>query len=135
MPSDANFAAAAAAKVPFRLDQQAFESEIRIEQSMHLVAQTPTLVFGNIIGALIGFLIFVDYVPGWLSALWLWLPLLCTPMALSWLKLRTLPRPASVSVRRIRSVTVYSAALGLSWLVLLVVFLSNQQATPPSTSP
>ena len=38
-----------------------FENEIRIEQSIHLVGQLPTLVVGNCVGVLIGFLLTVDH--------------------------------------------------------------------------
>ncbi|UYN97661.1 MAG: PAS domain S-box protein [Enhydrobacter sp.] len=130
MPATASSAAVDAAE-PFHLDEQTFQNEIRIAQSMHLVAQAPTLVFGNIIGALIGCLIFIDYVPLSLSALWLLIPLLCLPMVLSWLKLRGRPRPASVTPRRIRTLTVYSTILGIAWAVVPVVFVANKGAAPP----
>jgi PAS domain S-box-containing protein len=130
MPADTHPATIDVA-APFQLDEQTFQNEIRIAQSMHLVAQAPTLVFGNTIGALIGCLIFVDYVPGWLSTLWLLLPLLCLPMVLSWLKLRGRARPASVSRRRIRMVTIYSAVLGIAWVVVPSVFFLNRGEAPP----
>lgn len=102
-----------------------FEGEIRIEQSMHLVGQLPTLVIGNCLGVLIGFLLTVDHIPWPRVAGWLWIVILTIPMGLNWLKLHGKPRPARVSPRRIRVAGVYSLVLGLSWAGILPFFLSD----------
>lgn len=100
-----------------------FEAEIRIEQSLHLVSQLPTLAVGNLIGMLIGILLTVDH-HGWLQlTAWLWIALLTVPMVLNWLKLRNKPRPRSVSKRRIRVAALYSFVLGLSWFAVMAFFL------------
>lgn len=100
-----------------------FETEIRIEQSIHLVGQLPTLVVGNCVGVLIGFLLTVDH-HSWLRlSMWLFIVLLTVPMVLNWLKLRDSPRPKRVSRRRIRIAAWYSLLLGLSWVAVIPIFL------------
>lgn len=100
-----------------------FEGQIRIEQSIHLVGQLPTLVIGNLLGALIGFLLTVDY-HSWLRlSYWLVILLLTLPMAYNWIKLRNRSRPGSVSRRRIRVAAFHSLALGLAWSMVPPVFL------------
>lgn len=100
-----------------------FENEIRIEQSIHLVGQLPTLVVGNCVGVLIGFLLTVDH-HSWLRlSAWLVIVLLTVPMVLNWLKLRNSPRPKRVSQRRIRIAAWYSLLLGLAWVAVIPIFL------------
>lgn len=96
-----------------------FEAEIRIEQSVHLVGQLPTLVIGNWLGVLVGFLVTVNYKPWWSLTAWLWILALTLPMAANWLKLRNRPRPQRVSSRRIRTAGWHSLAMGLSWAVVV----------------
>lgn len=100
-----------------------FAEELRVEQSLHLVGQLPTLVIGNVIGVLIGVLFTIDHV-SWLKMLaWGWIVLLTVPMALNWLKLRKLPRPARVSRRRLRVAALHSLLLGVSWVLVSLLFL------------
>jgi len=94
------------------------ETEYRIEQSVHLVGQLPTLIIGNSFAALSGFLFSVDYLPRWQSLTWLAIPVLTAPMLLNWLKLRRAPRPRRVSHRRIRVATIHSGLLGIVWVAV-----------------
>jgi len=103
----------------------AFEAEIRIEQSLHLVGQLPTLVIGNLIGVLIGFLFTVDHFSWLRLSAWLWLVVLVVPMMLNWLKLRNKPRPSRVSERRLRVAALHSLLLGLSWAIISWQFLTE----------
>ncbi|MCC6006646.1 MAG: PAS domain S-box protein [Rhodobacteraceae bacterium] len=100
-----------------------FAAELRVEQSLHLVGQLPTLVIGNLIGVLIGVLFTVDHSPWYMMLAWLWIAILTVPMALNWLKLRNRPRPASVSKRRLRVAALHSLLLGLSWILVPWLFL------------
>lgn len=117
--------AAAADSSPLRENKLAddFEAEIRVEQSIHLVGQLPTLVIGNNIGVLIGFLLTVDYYSWARLSLWFVITALTVPMALNWLKLRKMPRPHRVSRRRIRAAAWYSLLLGICWLAAMPIFL------------
>ncbi|MBM4438948.1 MAG: PAS domain S-box protein [Candidatus Rokubacteria bacterium] len=99
------------------------EPAIRVEQSVHLVAQLPTLVIGNWTGALIGILLSVDHV-AWPRLLgFVWIGVMTLPMAANWLKLRRKPRPAQVSARRIRLAAWHSLVMGLSWVVAVLLVL------------
>ena len=100
-----------------------FEAEIRIEQSVHLVGQLPTLVVGNWIAVLTGFLLTIEYNSWARLSYWLWILALTLPMAHNWHKLRSKPRPAQVSPRRIRVAAAYSLLLGFSWLATMPIFL------------
>jgi PAS domain S-box-containing protein len=105
------------------------EPEIRVEQSVHLVRQLPTLVVANCVGALIAFLFTAQHVPWTLNLAWAWIAVLTLPMALNWWKLRGRPRPARVSTRRIRVAAWHSAALGLSWALITLFMLPRVPET------
>jgi signal transduction histidine kinase len=107
---------AAASDTPTGLST--FDTELRIEQSVHLVGQIPILVIGNCLGTLTAFLLSFEHVPTWLAAAWVCIPMLCIPMVLNWRKLRRAPRPGAVSARRIRVAGYHSLALGLSWAAM-----------------
>jgi PAS domain S-box-containing protein len=103
--------------------------EIRIEQSVHLVRQLPTLVVANCVGALIAFLFTAQHVPWTLNLAWTWIAVLTLPMAVNWWKLRSRPRPARVSRRRIRMAAWHSLALGVSWALITLMMLPRVPET------
>jgi PAS domain S-box-containing protein len=100
-------------------------TEYRIEQSVHLVGQLPTLIIVNTFAAFTGFLFSVDYLPWWQSLTWLAIPGLTIPMVLNWVKLRRAPRPQRVSRRRIRVVTYHSGLMGIVWVVVTAAALTQ----------
>jgi PAS domain S-box-containing protein len=100
-----------------------FNNQYRIEQSIHLVHQLPTLIIGNCLGALVGFLLSVDYLSPWHAAAWLAIPALTVPMILNWLKLRHAPRPQRVSRRRIRVAAYHSGLMGIVWVIVTLFAL------------
>lgn len=104
------------------------DTAVRVAQSVAVVRHVPMLVMGNGVGALVAALA-LSGTFGWKDLL----PLLIIPWLLqlplirSWLRLRRAPPPASVSPRRIRSIVIYSAVVGLAWAGLILHYLT---ATP-----
>ncbi|MGQ3027181.1 MAG: ATP-binding protein [Ferrovibrionaceae bacterium] len=102
------------------------DNATRVAQSVAVVRHVPMLVMGNGVGALVVMLAFAD-----IFTFQHLLPLLIIPWVLqiplirSWIRLRGAPAPISVSKRRIRSIIVYSAVLGLSWAGLILYYLPS----------
>ena len=91
-------------------------SEIRVAQSVDLVRKMPMIIVGNGLGSLIAYFALLSVAvdrPLIVLPTLMWLAL--APMFLSWARLRKYPRPKTVSVRRIRTITAYSGALGVLW--------------------
>ncbi len=102
--------------------QSTLADEIRINQTVQITAATPFLIFGNLF-ALIAMMgaaqttIFSSYA---IIPIGVMIALL-VPMILSYRRLRYLPRPTQVSIRRIHSIEVHSLLLGLCWMAALVL--------------
>jgi len=113
---------------PF-LEEADIEGKIRIEQSVHLVGQTPAMVGGTAFGAVLCWLLFLNDVPAWQSACWAVVPLLTLPAAVSALRLRGRSRPQQVSLQRIRRATISSTILGLTWSALVILFVLQRHGS------
>ncbi|MEH6546585.1 MAG: adenylate/guanylate cyclase domain-containing protein [Sneathiella sp.] len=107
----------------------AIDDEIRIEQSVRTQGGMPVLLAGNAFAILIVFVVsptlafssYAIYFEIFLLAMLL-------PMLRSYLRLRKLPRPQTVSRRRIRMVEIYSTFLGLVWSAIIILTMA---AMPP----
>jgi hypothetical protein len=109
-----------------KLSLDAMRSEIRIAQSVSVVRQMPTIIAGNAIGAAISYYAIRSNQPHFApEPILICIIALLIPMAWSWVKLRTRPRPKSVSQRRVNGIIIYSGALGLTWGALEAVYLST----------
>ncbi|MGJ7581077.1 response regulator [Variovorax sp. RHLX14] len=82
------------------------------------------IIFGNGLGALLGSLSLQGKAAHpYLLVIAMWIFLL--PVCTSYLKLRGMPRPASVSRRRIGRLTAYSGLLGGVWAAAIVFYLPD----------
>ena len=98
--------------------------ELRIAQSVAVVRQLPMIIFGNGLGALIGSLSLQGRAAQpFLLVIAMWILLL--PVCAGYLKLRKMPRPASVSRRRIVRLTAYSGLLGTIWAAAILFYLPD----------
>ena len=100
------------------------DAELRIAQSVAVVRQLPMIIFGNGVGALLGSLSLQGKVEQpFLLMIAMWIFLL--PVCAGYLKLRRMPRPESVSRRRIFRLTAYSGLLGAIWALAIFFYLPN----------
>jgi len=103
---------------------QDLSAEIRVQQSMLVVRGMPVLILGNVCAAgLIAQLDWAAFMGGgaWIAAAVLMV--LVFPLVVSYLRLRKRPRPARVSRRRIRRISLHSFAMGLTIAVMTVLMV------------
>lgn len=98
--------------------------ELRVAQYVAVVRQLPMIVFGNGLGALIGSLSIQGLVR-WPFLLVISMWILLVPVCAGYLKLRRMPRPASVSRRRIVRLIAYSGLLGTVWAAAILFYLPH----------
>lgn len=106
-----------------------FDNEIRVNQSVEIVRGLPVLFLGNPAGAVLMAL------QGWeemISSLAI-IPVivmlvLMVPLVTSYLRLGKLPKPATVSKRRIRTIVIHAFLVGLTWAATLGLLLPTLDA-------
>ncbi len=105
---------------------EAVADEIRVHQSVHIQRAMPVLLAGNALCVFI--FCYIDWqavlASGAVYGLGLEIVLLL-PMLRSYFRLRRRPRPAQVSKRRIRTLEVYSALMGVTWAVAIFLVLPD----------
>ena len=104
-------------------------NEVRVAQSVALVAQMPVVTFINAVGILIFILSLSTAQPVWMRAAavcMIWMLLI--PIFLSWRRLRLRPLPTNVSRRRIMAIIQHSTILGIAWSGLILYFLPGESA-------
>jgi signal transduction histidine kinase/ActR/RegA family two-component response regulator len=82
----------------------------------------PMIIFGNGLGALIGSMSLEATAP-WPFALVIAMWILMLPICVSYVRLRSRPRPSYVSPARITRLTLYSCLLGMVWAIAILVYL------------
>lgn len=103
-----NAAAAAEAGRPNTLDE-----EIRVQQTISLNRLMPAMIVGNLGVPLIVLASLLQETPLWFMAVWYGaVAVLVIPVVRNWWRFRHAPPPRRVSSRRIRSITIWSLAMG-----------------------
>lgn len=108
------------------IDAETLSNEIRIVQSVQNQRNIPALISGSL--SAIGSMFFIDFSATVSSYAVFALAvqfLLLLPMLRSYLRLRGRSRPAHVSKRRIRTLEIYTLAMGLVWAVAIVLLMSS----------
>ena len=87
--------------------------EIRVQQTVSLHRLMPAMIVGNLGVPAIVLATLWQLVPLWFVAIWYGAVVaLILPVAANWWRFRGAPPPTRVSPRRIRSVTLWSLAMG-----------------------
>ncbi|USG60171.1 adenylate/guanylate cyclase domain-containing protein [Sneathiella marina] len=113
------------ARPALTIDNETLQNEIRIEQSVQVQANMPVISFGSFGLILLVFYIYWDYALQ-SGAIYLLIALLLStllPMR-GYFRLRGKPRPAKVSIRRIRVLEIYTLTVGLLWAATIFILLA-----------
>ncbi len=106
------------------VDSDAIAGEIRILQSVQTQRSMPVLIFGNALAvAIVCYIDLAVVVSSHAIYFLIFELLLLLPMLRSYLRLRHMPRPKKVSVRRIRIIGVHSFFMALVWGVAIVLMM------------
>ena len=111
------------------ISDDAIDNEIRILQSMETQRNMPVIIPGLMI--CIGIVLYLDWPAAISSNAFYFLILefvLLLPMLRSYMRLRTAPRPTSVSKRRIQILEIYSLTSGMVWAA--IIFLIMRELSP-----
>jgi class 3 adenylate cyclase len=101
-----------------------FDNEIRVNQSVEIVRGLPVLALGNPAGVvLIALSSWRELVSSYAIVPAVFLVILMVPLATSYLRMRRLDRPKTVSKRRIRTIVLHSFLVGLTWAAILGMLL------------